>query len=62
MGVDRFDGRVLNEAFVDGPDEEQVPLEVRTLFTETADGKYRAALQITELGRQRYIDKSWRMR
>src|SRR5262247_1452267 len=62
MGADRFDGRALNEAFVDGPDEEQVPIQVRTLFAETADGKYRAALQVTELGRQRYIDKSWRMR
>ena len=60
--ISRFDGRVLNEAFNDGPDEEQVPIEVRTLFTETPDGKYRAALQVTELGRQRYIDKSWRMR
>jgi hypothetical protein len=62
IGLDRFDGRALNEAFVDGPDEEQVPIEVRTLFAETPDGKYRAALQITELGRQRYIDKSWRTR
>jgi arylsulfatase A-like enzyme len=62
MGADRFDGRALNEAFVDGPDEEQVPIQLRTLFAETADGNYRAALQITELGRQRYIDKSWRMR
>jgi arylsulfatase A-like enzyme len=60
--ISRFDGRVLNEAFSDGPDEEQVPIEVRTLFAETVDGSYRAALQITELGRQRYIDKSWRMR
>jgi arylsulfatase A-like enzyme len=62
VGGDRFDGRALNEAFVGGPDEEQVPIQVRTLFAETADGSYRAALQITELGRQRYIDKSWRMR
>jgi len=62
VGVDRFDGRALNEAFADGPDEEQVPIQVRTFFAETADGSYRAALQITELGRQRYIDKSWRMR
>jgi arylsulfatase A-like enzyme len=62
MDAGRFDGRALNEAFVDGPDEEQVSLEVRTLLAQTPDGKYRAALQITELGRQRYIDKSWRMR
>jgi hypothetical protein len=57
-----FDGRVLSEAFVDGPDEEQVPIQVRTYFVETADGAYRSALQVTELGRQRYIDKSWRIR
>ena len=53
---------MLNEALADGPDEEQVPIQVRTLFAETPDGKYRTALQITDLGRQRYIDKSWRMR
>jgi arylsulfatase A-like enzyme len=58
----RFDGRVLDEAFVEGPDEEQVPVQVRTYFAETADSSYRAALQVTELGRQRYVDKSWRMR
>jgi arylsulfatase A-like enzyme len=58
----RFDGRVLREAFVDGPDEEQVPIEVRTYSVETADGSYRAMLQVTELDRQRYIDKSWRVR
>jgi hypothetical protein len=53
---------VLSEAFADGPDEEKVPMEVRTYVVETADGSYRAALQITELERQRYIDKSWRVR
>lgn len=57
----RFDGRALQEAFADGPDEEQVPIQVRTYFAETADGSYRAALQITELDRQRYVDKSWRI-
>jgi len=62
VDVSRFDGRVLSEAFTEGPDEEQVPVQVRTYFAETADGNYRAALQVTELGRQRYIDKSWRMR
>jgi predicted AlkP superfamily pyrophosphatase or phosphodiesterase len=61
-GLDRFDGRVLREAFADGPDEEQVPIEVHTYFAETADGSYRAAIQITGLDRQRYVDKSWRVR
>jgi hypothetical protein len=39
-----------------------VPIEVRTYFVETADGSYRATLQLTELDRQRYVDKSWRIR
>jgi arylsulfatase A-like enzyme len=58
----RFDGRVLREAFADGPDEEQVPVQVHTYFVETPEGTYRAAVQITDLERQRYVDKSWRMR
>jgi hypothetical protein len=62
VGLDRFDGRPLREAFVDGPDEEQVPIQVRTYFVKSDDGNYRAALQLTELDRQRYIDKSWRIR
>ena len=56
-----FDGRVLSEALVDGPDAEQVPVQVRTHIVETADGTYRAALQVTELGRQVYVDKGWRI-
>jgi len=62
VGLDRFDGRPLREAFVDGPDEEQVPIQVRTYFVKSDDGSYSAALQLTELDRQRYIDKSWRIR
>jgi arylsulfatase A-like enzyme len=62
IGADGFDGRALREAFADGPDEEQVPVDVRTHFVETADGSFRAAIQITETGRQRYVDKSWRIR
>lgn len=57
-----FDGRALREAFAGGPDGEQLPLQVRTHIVETDDGGYRAALQVTELGRQRYIDKGWRIR
>jgi arylsulfatase A-like enzyme len=62
VAMRRFDGRVLREAFADGPDEEQVPVQVHTYFVETPEGTYRAALQITDLERQRYVDKSWRMR
>lgn len=62
VDLSRFDGRPLREAFADGPDEEQVPVQVRTYFVKTEDGEYRAALQVTELDRQRYVDKSWRVR
>jgi arylsulfatase A-like enzyme len=62
VDLNRFDGRALKEAFADGPDEEQVPIQVRTYFVKTPDDAYSAALQVTELDRQRYIDKSWRIR
>src|SRR3974377_2361229 len=61
IDLGRFDGRPLGEAFADGPDEEQVPIQVRTYFVKTDDESYRAALQVTELDRQRYVDKSWRI-
>jgi arylsulfatase A-like enzyme len=56
-----LDGRILAEAIKDGPDEEQVVVETRTFTTRTAGGGYKAALQVTEVGTQRYIDKSWRI-
>ncbi len=61
-GLPRFDGRAIVEALADGPDEEQVPMQTTTHFTATPDRAYRAAIQISEVGGQRYIDKSWRMR
>ncbi len=54
-------GRVLREALREGPDEEQIATETKVLRTETA-GRYRAAIQITEVGQYRYIDKGWRVR
>ena len=53
-----LEGRVLAEAFVNGPDEEQVAVEVKTL--RVARGGYRAALQVSETAGRRYLDKSWR--
>jgi arylsulfatase A-like enzyme len=53
-----LDGRVLEEALANGPDEEQVAIETRTL--RVVNGEYRAALQVTESGGRRYLDKSWR--
>jgi arylsulfatase A-like enzyme len=56
------DGRVLREALLGGPDEEQVPVETRILRTQTHHGHYQAAIQISTVEHQRYIDKSWRVR
>jgi len=60
-GIDtsELDGRVLVEALNGGPDYEKLPLETKTYFTESGD--YRATIQVTEVGHQRYIDKSWRL-
>ena len=55
-----LDGRVLTEAFRDGPDEEQIQSQTRVLRTES--GRYRAAVQVTDVGKYRYIDKGWRIR
>jgi hypothetical protein len=57
-----YDGRVLQEALLGGPDEEQVPIETRILTTQTDGGHYQAAIQISTVEQQRYIDKSWRVR
>jgi hypothetical protein len=62
-------GRVLREALRDGPDEEQIASETMILRTTTA-GRYRAAIQVTDVrvnrygtgGPYRYIDKGWRIR
>jgi arylsulfatase A-like enzyme len=68
MGLDRdaglphFDGRAITEAFVDGPDEEQVATTTTTYFTATPSGTYRAAIQVSEVSGERYLDKSWRVR
>jgi arylsulfatase A-like enzyme len=61
-GLPRFDGRAITEAFVDGPDEEQVATKTTTYFTATPDGAFRAAIQVSEVGAERYLDKSWRVR
>lgn len=60
-GGENLDGRALTEALREGTDEEQVVSETKVLMTE-AVGPYRAAIQITDVGRHRYIDKGWRIR
>jgi arylsulfatase A-like enzyme len=68
LGLDRdanlplFDGRPITEAFADGPDEEQIAAKTTTYFTATPDGAFRAAIQVSEIGSERYLDKSWRIR
>jgi predicted AlkP superfamily pyrophosphatase or phosphodiesterase len=54
---DGLDGRVLAEALVDGPDEEQLTVETRVHTVES--GAHRAALQISTVDGRRYVDKSW---
>lgn len=60
----RTDGRVLAEAFENGPDEETIDGDSRVLRTSADGGRCRAAIRVSELedGRYRYIDKSWRLR
>ena len=55
-----MDGRPLIEAFVDGPDQEQVSQEVRT--HRVSSGAYAAALQESSVAGKRYLDKGWRER
>ena len=56
-----LDGRVLREALVDGPDEEQVAVETRLHTTEAGAGRYRAVVQISDVDGVRYVDKGWRI-
>ena len=56
------DGRALHEALIGGPDEEQIVVETRVLTTEARRGHYQAAIQVSVVEHQRYIDKSWRVR
>jgi predicted AlkP superfamily pyrophosphatase or phosphodiesterase len=56
------DGRVLREALMGGPDEEQIWVETRVLKTQARRSHYQAAIQVSTVEHQRYIDKSWRMR
>jgi predicted AlkP superfamily pyrophosphatase or phosphodiesterase len=62
MDTTGVEGRVLREALVDGPDEEQVPVETRVHTTEAGAGAYRAVVQTSEVDGRRYVDKGWRVR
>ena len=56
------EGRVLREALVGGPDEEQVTVQTRVHTTQAAAGRYRAVVQISEVDGRTYVDKGWRVR
>jgi predicted AlkP superfamily pyrophosphatase or phosphodiesterase len=60
---DTPDGRVLTEAFTGGPDERRLKVRTRTFRTAADGGRYRAAVQISELDgqRYRYVDQSRRL-
>jgi arylsulfatase A-like enzyme len=59
LDVEGLDGRVLHEALVTGPDEEQIAVDTRVHVV--AAEAYRAALQISTVHGHRYVDKSWRI-
>jgi arylsulfatase A-like enzyme len=56
---DAMQGRALLEALVDGPDEEMVPMEMRSF--EVSNGSYRAVLQASRVEGRVYVDKGWRL-
>jgi len=55
-----FDGRVLNEAFISGPDHQKITVDVETISVESKDKKYNATIQISSVGKYWYVDKGWR--
>jgi arylsulfatase A-like enzyme len=59
-GADGLDGRVLSEALLGGPDEEQVAADTHVHTVEA--GAYRAAIQVSVVDERRYVDRSWRIR
>jgi arylsulfatase A-like enzyme len=61
MDAAGVDGRVLREAFRDGPDEEQIAVATRVHTVEAAAGAYRAVVQMSEVDGRRYLDKGWRV-
>jgi predicted AlkP superfamily pyrophosphatase or phosphodiesterase len=59
--IPEVDGRIVAEAFEGGPDTEKIPVETRTYVAANPATGYRATIQVSEVGRHRYIDKSWRL-
>gem|GEM_PF-62073 len=57
--VPEVDGRVLAEAFEGGPEAEKIPIATRA-FAADAKSTPHAILQVSYVGRHRYLDKTWR--
>ena len=59
-GIDStdLDGRVLVESFKEAPKKIKAKTRV---FTTTGDNGYRAVIQVSTLGKQRYVDRSQRL-
>jgi arylsulfatase A-like enzyme len=58
--VDSMDGRVLYEALRGANGRGDPAFDRRTVTAASADGAYRAALQVSSVGRYRYLDTGWR--
>lgn len=56
----KFDGRVIKEALINGPDHQKVLTELKTYHVSTKNNKYQAAIQISKTGNFWYVDKAWR--
>ncbi len=55
-----FDGRILEEALINGIDPQKIIIESKTYTVQTKDKKYKAAVQISIKDRHWYVDKGWR--
>jgi arylsulfatase A-like enzyme len=59
-GLNEMDGRVLKEAFLNGPDAEQVPFETQVHRVKGTGGD--SNVQLTTVAGVRYVIKGWRVR
>ena len=55
---DGIDGRVLSEAFADGPDPDSVTWEDTMLTSRNSDGA-RTHLSVSDIGSTRYLNRAW---
>ncbi len=60
-GAGEMDGRILEEALRSGPDPERIIAETH-LHRVPVTGGGASMLQVTTVGRQKYVEKGWRVR